>query len=480
VIHIGRSLALDLLLLVVGEACLFGLGLVRSRRQALRWAGAALIVGWCVLGSVVVYALVLGFFPTVWELVAVAATFVMAGIALGRVLPAAADRAARPERGLAKIVSVGAVALLVGYLALLGLHAAMTASPTAWDASAFWLPRAKAIFFFHGLQPHLRGGFASFTSPEYPPLIPAFNATVFNFAGGAAVLALPFQDWLLATAFVAAAAVVLRQRVRAVVLWPSLCLLVLAPQFGAGVGDGHADPQLARLVALAAVCGALWVLERDERLLALTGILLVGAVLTKREGQLLGLLLAIALMVAGRIDGGRGWWRAFLLVPALIVAAFPWQIWLHVEHVKFAPDYSLRSLLHPVFLAQRLGRLRIALEHLLRIALSFDHWLLVLPLALLLALLAVRASSSLAVLVLGLILLDFIGLAGVYWIGKLPVTLWVTTSASRVATSLVFVAGALTPLLAAELLRTERSEQGRLPVSGTSSRADRVARRARA
>ena len=453
-IHIGRSLTLDLLLLGVGMACLFGVGLVRSPRQALRCAGLAFIIGWCVLGAAIVYALILGFWPTVWELVAVAATLVVAGVTLGRVVPAAAERAVRPERGLAKIVSLGAAALLVGYLALLGAHAAITTSPTAWDAWAFWLPRAKAIFFFHGLQPRLRGGFTSFTSPEYPPLIPAFNATVFDFAGGAAVLALPFQDWLLAAAFVAAAAVLLRQRVRPIVLWPSLCLLVLTPQFGATIGDGHADPQLARLVTLAAVCGGVWVLERDGRLLVLAGILLVGAVLTKREGLLLGLLLAVALTVAAHLEG-RGWWHPLVLVPVLICASLPWQIWLHVQQVKFSPDYSLHSLLHPLFLAHRLARLGLALEHLPRVALSFDHWLLVLPLALLLALLAVRTSSSLAVLVLGLVLLDFIGLASVYWIGKLPVTWWMRTSASRVVASLVFMAGALTPLLAAELLRRE-------------------------
>ena len=451
--RIGGPVALDLLLLGVGEAWLFGLGFVRSPRQALRWAGLAFIVGWCAHGSVIVYALVLGFSVAIWGSFALAAALVAAGLMLGRAVPAAADRAERPERSLTKIVSVGAAACVVGYLALLGLHAALTASPTGWDAWAFWLPRAKAIYFFHGLQPHLRGGFASFAHPEYPPLIPAFDATVFNFAGGAAVLALPFQDWLLAAAFVAAAAVVLRQRVRAAVLWPSLCLLVLTPQFGASIGEGHADPQLARLVALAAVCGGVWVLERDGRLLALSGILLVGAVLTKREGLVLGLLLAVALTVAARVEGGRGWWRAVVLVPVLLAAALPWQLWLRFEHVTSVPDYSFRTLLHPGFLAQRLGRLRIALEHLPQIALSFDHWILVVPLAFFLALLAFRTRPSLAVLVLGVVLLGYVGLACVYWIGTFPVTWYIKTSASRVVGSLVVLAGALTPLVAAELLR---------------------------
>ncbi len=468
--RIAGPLALDLLLLGVGEALLLGLGLVRSRRQALRMAGLAFTVGWCVFGSVVVYALLLGSSLEVLELLALAAVLVAVALTLGRVVPAVADCAERPEHGLASMIAVGAAVCLVGYLLLLGLHAALTASPTAWDAWAFWLPRAKAIFFFHGLQPHLSGGFLSFAHPEYPPLVPAFDATVFRFAGGAAVLALPFQDWLLAVAFVAAAAAVLSRHVRAAVLWPALCLLALTPQFGASIGNGYTDPQLARLIALAGVCGGVWVLERDGRLLALSGILLAGAVLTKREGVALGLVLAVALTAAARVDGRRGWSCALVLVPALVFAGLPWQIWLHVEHVNYAPDYSLRALLHPGSLSHRLSRLRIALEHLPRIALSFDHWILVIPLALLLALIAVRIRASLAVLVLGVILLAYVGLACVYWIGTLPIAWYMRTSASRVIASVVLTAGALTPLVAAEILRPKpvevRNARPELPDQG--------------
>jgi hypothetical protein len=413
----------------------------------------AFVVGWCVLGSGIVYALVLGASLTVWGSFALAAALGGAALIVARRVPAAADQTGRRERGRTKILAVGAAACLVGYLTLLGLHAALRASPTAWDAWAFWLPRAKAIFFFHGLQPHLPGGFASFAHPDYPPLVPAFDATVFSFAGAASVLALPFQDWLLAAAFVAAVAVVLRRRVRPAVLWPALCLLALTPQFGATIGDGHADPQLARLVALAAVCGGVWLLERDGRLLALSGILLTGAVLTKKEGLALALLLTVALAVAARVDRARGWWHAFVLGIALILAAAPWQIWLHVEHVDYVPDYRLRTLLHPGSLDHRLDRLRIALEHLPQIAVSFDHWILVIPLALFLALIALRRRSSVAVLVLGVVLLGYVGLACVYWIGTLPIGWYMRTSASRVVASLVLVAGALTPLVAAELLR---------------------------
>jgi hypothetical protein len=465
VTRIGGPLVLDLILLGVGEAVLLGLGVVRSVKQALRYAGLAFIVGWCTLGAAIAYALIFGASLQLWQPIALAAALAAPTFAFGRVIPAKVDDVERQEHGVARACAIAAAVSLIGYLALLGLHSALTESPTGWDTWAFWLPRAKAIFSFDGLHPHLHGGFASFAHPEYPPLVPAFDATVFRFAGAASVLALPFQDWLLAAAFVGATAAVLRCRVRPAVLWPALCLLVLAPQFGASVGAGYADPQLARLIALAAVCGGIWVLERDGRLLALTGILLVGASLTKREGVGLALMLSVALAVAARVEGGRGWARALLLVPTVIVAALPWQIWLHVEQVRSSPDYNLRSLFHPDYLSDRLGRLSIALEHLPRIALSFDHWLLVLPLALLLALLVIGTRSSLAVLVLGSIGAGYLGLACVYWIGTLPVTWYMRTSASRVVASLVLLAGALTPLLAGELLRVDQGQDRQRPAN---------------
>jgi len=469
--HVGGPLLLDLLLLCTGQAVLFGLGVVRSRGQAVRAAGLAFVVGWCALGAAIVYALILGASLAVWQPIVLAAALVVGALALGRVIGAGADSIEGRERGAARVCAVAAAAFVVGYLALLGFHAALTTSPTGWDTWAFWLPRAKAIFSFHGLHPDLQGGFDSFAHPEYPPLVPAIDATVFRFAGAPSVLALPFQDWLLAASFVAAAATVLRRRVRAAVLWPALCLLALAPQFGASIGEGYADPQLARLIALAAVCGGVWVLDRDERLVVLTGILLVGASLTKREGLGLALLLAVTLAVAARVEAGRGWARALLLVPVLIVASLPWQIWLHVERVAYTPDYSLRTLLHPRYLFDRLGRLSVALERLPRIALSFDHWLLVLPLALLLAFLVIGTRSSLAVLVLGALGAGYLGLACVYWIGTLPVNWYMRTSASRVVASLVVLAGALTPLVAAELLRGERVREKAPGLSERSSSA---------
>ena len=48
-------------------------------------------------------------------------------------------------------------------------------APLQWDAWAFWLPKAKSLLDFGGLDTAV-GGFTSFANPGYPPLVPALEA----------------------------------------------------------------------------------------------------------------------------------------------------------------------------------------------------------------------------------------------------------------------------------------------------------------
>jgi hypothetical protein len=453
-------LLLDVLLLAVGEALLVGLGVVRSPRRALLFAGLAFVLGWCALGTLVSLALVLGASLALWQPLVLALVLVAGGIGLALVLPAPAPAlqpAAPAPSGLARLFGLGAAGALAVYVGLLGIHAAVAGSPAVWDGWAFWIPKGRAIYYFHGLRPHLEGGFASFAHPEYPPLVPAMHATVFRFAGSADAVALAFQDWLLAAAFLGGLAVLLVRRVPAAVLWPALLILALAPAFGRFIGTGLGDPPLARLIALAAVAGALWLLERDWRLLAIAAFMLVGAALTKAEGSLLGLLLVLALLAAAAWDRPRHVRPLLALLPLPILAAVPWQVWLRVEDVVYAPDYKLGDLLRLGYLTDRAHRLGTALVDLPGYALALNSWLLVVPTSLLLGVLVLRRRRSLGILLLALVGAGYLGLAAVYWVSTLPLSWYLETSADRVTSSIVLVCGALTPLLAAELLR-EREE----------------------
>lgn len=450
-------LVFDALLLAAGEALLVGLGLVRRRRDALVWAGLAFVLGWGVVGALVSLALMLGASAALWQACVLALVVVAAGVGLARLVPAAPVPAPPPEEPrfrFAGRLAAGALALYVG---LLGVHAAVAGAPTQWDAWAFWIPKARAIVSFGGLHAHLVGGYASFAHPEYPPLVPALDAVVFRFAGSTDIVTLPFQDWLLATAFLAAVAALLARRVPGVVLWPALLFVALAPGFGRFLGSGLGDPPLARLFALAAVVAALWLLEREPRLLALLGLLLGAAAFVKGEGMLLGLVLLLALGLATALE--RGPVRpvaALLAVP--ILASVPWQLWLHAEHVRATPDYRLGDVLRLGYLAHRIDRLGTALGRLPGYALSPHTWLLLVPVALVLALCLLRRARGLAVLVLVLVGGGYLGLASVYWISTLPLGTYIETSAGRVTISLVLVCGVLAPLLAAELMREDAPE----------------------
>ena len=143
--------ALDALLLVAGLAALHGLGLVRGARDALRHAGLALVTGWAAAGIVLATALVLGATPDPWLVAATAVAIAACGVLLGRRVPSCPMRHVG-EIGPASWVAVAAAAVLVVQLAALLRRALNAGAPIEWDAWAFWLPKARSIVEFGGLD----------------------------------------------------------------------------------------------------------------------------------------------------------------------------------------------------------------------------------------------------------------------------------------------------------------------------------------
>ena len=192
-------------------------------------------------------------------------------------------------------VAVVGSAVLVGSLVAL-LQRARASGPLHADVWGFWLPRAKTIFDTGRLDTGT-GGYTSFTHPEYPPLAPASDATAFRFMGEDDVLLLPIQHWVLFVAFLAALAGLLAGRVRPALLWPALASMSLLPALGRMVGSSLADEPLVEIFALAGVCAALWLLERDWRQAVVCGLLLAALAMIKNEGVMLGLALVASLGV---------------------------------------------------------------------------------------------------------------------------------------------------------------------------------------
>ena len=130
-----------------------------------------------------------------------------------------------------------------------------------WDAWAFWVPKAKAIYFFGGLDEDV---FTTLPGPSYPPLVPVLDAAAFHLMGSPDVVTLHLQYSLLGLGFVWALAGVLAERVPAWILWPFVLLVLVAPRIGARFQITEADLLLDYLFVLAALLVVLWILDASR------------------------------------------------------------------------------------------------------------------------------------------------------------------------------------------------------------------------
>lgn len=450
--------ALDACLLAVGWALLYGLGLVRHVREGVQHVGTALVTGWAATGVVLSLALAveIGFgtatIAGVWILL------VAAGLAAARFVPAREPVRTAP-RETHRAWRITAAAAAAGVAVLLLVLVVRAAAPTGVlyvDVWNFWLTKAKSIFYFHGLATHA-GGYTRYENPDYPPLYPAFEAVTYRFIGTTDTMRLPLEHAVLGVGFVLALAALLRERVRPAILWPGLLLLLLMPMFEQLVGSLMADEPLAILFALAGVTGTLWVLDRDPRWAALTGLFLAGATLTKNEGLMLSVALVIPLAIAsGRVRRPRT--AALLALAPPLVAFVLWKLWLSRHGVPASSHYHFSDLLHPGFLAGRIDRLGIATGGILKQALHPQKTLLAIPLAVALsAALVPRRPSAMVVAPLAAAL-AIAGYCVIYWISPIDVHFYLK-AAPRIVTAPVLLCAALLPLLLAEALAATRASR---------------------
>jgi len=318
--------ALDLLFLAAGAGLLWFLRGWQSWVELARLAGLAYLAGVASVSSVWVLLLIVGAPFSAGLAVAVPLAVALLGTLGGSVRrrrPPALGTVAR--RGLL----VTALGMAAAGVLLEGLfRSARLSGLQEWDAWSFWIPKAKAIYFFGGLDEQF---FTTLPGASYPPLVPVLDAAAFQLMGAPDVVTLHVQFWLLGTGFVWALAGLLSERVPAWILWPFVLLLLVAPRLGGRFAVPEADLLLDYFFVLAAVLLICWILDRERWRLVLGTILLCGMVLTKREGLLLGvLLLAAALFASARQQ--RATWPA-LGASAAVVAAVgvPWRVW-YVAH----------------------------------------------------------------------------------------------------------------------------------------------------
>src|SRR5207247_912819 len=205
--------AFDLCAVAVGYAVLSCLGFVRRPGQVLRHLGLAFLTGWALLGVAVATAVTEGVDPRAGQVLILALVAIAVCVGAQRLFPAL-ERQPRPrerEPLLRAAALAGGALLLVAVVGTL-TFAARAGADGSWDVWAFWLPKAEATFYFHGLDTGL-GGFLTYANPEYPPLVPATTAATFHFMGGVHPALLPLQQSLLGVAFLASVVVLLAPRV---------------------------------------------------------------------------------------------------------------------------------------------------------------------------------------------------------------------------------------------------------------------------
>ena len=437
---------------------LAGLGLLAAARgfatwgEVLRLSGLAYLVG---TGATVVLAtevLVFGGPVTVPAVVvlALAVTAVGAVVAVRLDRPRPRLRAWTSHREPLLLLGVLAAAVAVVWIEAF-YRVAHLQGPESFDGWAFWTAKAKAIYYFGGLDEHL---FRTLPGATYPILLPTLHAIAFHFMGSVDTVTLHLQYWLLMVGFVGAVAGLLRPRLPLVLIWPFLLVMLVMPEFGARALQPQADVLLDYFFAGATLALAIWLLEREDWLLLPYGVLLAAAMSTKREGQLFaGCLVAAAILVTWKDK--RGAWPRIIGVAAIAFAfEIPWRIWFSSRHLGGeTPGASAGQLWHDV------SRIPSSVRVVLTLLFDPDMWLIAVPLGLAAAaVLLVLRFERLAVFYLLLMAFTVAGFTWILWsITVLPLETSKQTPIPRAVGADVLASLVLAPLLLAEVFRRRRA-----------------------
>jgi hypothetical protein len=444
--------ALNLLFLLAG------LGLLAAARgfdtwgEVLRLSGVAYLVGTAATVVLATEVLVFGGPVTVPAVSAlalvVAAVCAVVAVRLRRPRPRWQTRPAHRE----PLLLVGVLTAALAAVCVEAFYrVAHLQGPESFDGWAFWTTKAKAIYFFGGLDEHL---FRTLPGATYPIFLPTLQAIDFHFMGSADTVTVHLQNWLLLVGFVGAVAGLLRPRIPLVLVWPFLLVMLVMPEFGARALQLQADIVLDYFFVGAALALALWLIDREDWLLLPYGVLLAAAMSTKREGQLFaGCLVAAALLATWRDK--RGAWPRIVGVAALaFVFEVPWRIWFSSRHLGGeTPGASPRQLWDDI------SRIPSSVRIVLTLLFDTDLWLIAVPLGLAAAaVLLIRRWDRIAVFYLLLMLFTVAGFTWILWsITVLPLETSKQTPIPRAVGADVLVSLAFAPLLLARAFRRRRA-----------------------
>jgi hypothetical protein len=311
-----------------------GLAFLWALRGLPRWsdvarlAGLGYLLGVAVFGVLWTELLVMGVpfggWAIVLTLILGTTLACVAAVRLQRPRPGgAAAPTPRPSSSTSLLVTATGIAL-VGLLLESFFRAARLQSLQTFDAWAFWVPKAKAIYYFGGLDEQV---FTTTPGPTYPPLVPILDAAAFHAIAAVDAVTFHLQYWFFVVGAVAAIAGCLYRHVPAWLLWPPLVLVLVVPRFGLGLLTPQGDVLVDIFLGVGTLLLALWLRDRQPWRLAGVAALFAAGTLTKREGLLFA---AAALLMAllASWSRRRPAWRSLGAVGiAVVAAAVPWRLW---------------------------------------------------------------------------------------------------------------------------------------------------------
>ncbi len=408
-----------------------GYALLGPARWRTSWAGVALLVGVGGVGTLVFFATILGLHASLPVAAIVTVGLVVGGFLFWR--GNSAEPAPRQGRSLDPLTA--AAFGVIAAVCVVGVVGGFRSAPWLDDVWGIWLPKGLALWH-HGLDERLfapSGEYVTFGVPDYPLWWSIVSSLDVQAVGDLDVRVVCAQLALLTVAFVGAVARLLWDSIRPPVLAGSLLLLVLSPELWRHVQGGVADLPLAIYLALAVVAGVRWLQTREPFLLALAALALAVALQIKTEA-----LVEVAALVA---VGALCFARRFLWLALTLLAAAPWLAWRWLHDVPGRAELDLTRVERVPDAARAVA------EHL------FDptEWLVLVPLAIVLALLARKPKA----LLLPGALLAVILVA--YWIDRDEIGYVLATSAYRVIDPVVLSAAVLVPLLAESFLQQRES-----------------------
>jgi hypothetical protein len=446
--------AADVLFLLAGFGVLNAVGFLRGTLlDVFAGIGLAFLAGVCFVVTVAIALLTIGVSFRLPAFVGLSLATALVGLLWRRdwvamlrrrpVIndPTSADPNTRLQMWIATLTITGFV-----IYAVVGLLDARVQPLNSWDAWSIWARKAEVLFFTGSLPTDFFASPAyAFMHPDYPILLPVFEAVHFRAMGTVNTQAIHIQFWLLLIAFVWAI-FYLGLRRGTLLEWLPLALVAsIAPAVYGQLFTGYADIPMALLLSLGVLLLGEWLSTGDRSMLALAVLFLVGSANTKNEGLMAGFIALAVAAVVTAVGSNRASLKPLAFgIAGFVAGILPWRIWIAAEGIH--GDIRLRKGLDPSYLSAHAGRVWPSVESLYAQLIDQNSWLYIVPFGAAVALvcLLIRRRRSLAAFYLATGVLAFAALVWIYWISPtVPLDFFLASSSYRVVSVITAIAFAM-------------------------------------